>query len=223
MNAPMGLTVEGDIQDVTFSTYGTWIGIIFDGGEMCVYDSETGLMTSTMQCQTICAAALSPDGSRFASVHGVCNNLEVQFWDIGTGHTAHQPLRGHTNFLKGVVYSSDGNHLLSFSLDGTICVWNASVTITNDNTVPQNSSIITKVAFSPDGTQYPFFSDDGQQGFCNITSGNTTSTLVGAFGSATQSFPIISIHKKHVAAQVYPILRMWNIETLAPVTTPTVQ
>jgi WD40 repeat protein len=88
--------------------------------------------------------ALSPDGTRIASLSG---GNTVQFWDAVTGHklNAYQSPGKSVNVIA---WSHDSRSIATGSIDGTVQVWSG-------NTGPEiyrgGSSIVVNIVWSPDG------------------------------------------------------------------------
>ncbi|HEU4536445.1 MAG TPA: caspase family protein [Polyangiaceae bacterium] len=76
------------------------------------------------------ALAFSPDGKRLAaaggdSMHEGLRNVP-RVWDPSTGKLLFALEGGHTRAVTAVAFSPDGRLLLTTSLDGTACFWDAS-------------------------------------------------------------------------------------------------
>src|SRR6266849_5432292 len=90
------------------------------------------------------------------------------------GETTAGPFTGHTNRVRSVGFSPDGQHIVSGSDDGTIRVWNsmtgetAAGPFTTKNTGSANS-----VAFSPDAQHIVLGSFDGIIRVWNAITGET--------------------------------------------------
>jgi WD40 repeat protein len=71
----------------------------------------------------------------------------VKVWDVQTGEELLN-LKGHTERVRRVAYSADGNHLVGASVDDTVRVWDAQTgqELFSFKIGPSNG-----VAFSPDG------------------------------------------------------------------------
>ena len=99
--------------------------------------------------------SFSPDGRTFA----VGSGQVLQLWDTIIGE--HQAtLTGHTNGIFDVVFSSDGETIVTGSSDGTIRLWDAH-TGEQKKTFAKGVNWITRVAFSPDGRTLASGSGDG--------------------------------------------------------------
>ena len=61
------------------------------------------------------------------------------------------PFRGHSDWVRSVAFSPDGQHIVSGSHDKTICVWNAMTGETVAGPFRGHSGWVMSVAFSPDG------------------------------------------------------------------------
>ena len=90
--------------------------------------------------------------------------------------TAAGPFTGHTNSVRSVAFSPDGQHIVSGSDDRTICVWNAMTGETTAGPFAVHTELVSSVAFSPDGQHIVSSSDDRTIRVSNVTIGNTDST-----------------------------------------------
>ncbi len=76
--------------------------------------------------------ALSPDGTTLASggcgkiEDNSCKQGEIRLWDMASREPSGQPLEGHTNFVKALVFSPDGRTLVSGSWDGSLIFWDVA-------------------------------------------------------------------------------------------------
>ena len=66
----------------------------------------------------ILSVAFSPNGDQVLT----CGGHRVQFWDIWTGELLDTRM-GHIGNVNNVVYSPDGNTMVSAAHDGTVFVW----------------------------------------------------------------------------------------------------
>ena len=114
------------IDDIKFSPDGKQLAMLhtFMNSTVCVYDAETGT-----QLQTVKAFTRSPL-SRIPPTY---------------------PANEHTESVTRIMYSPDGNSILTLSYDNTIRIWDAA---TGDfqNVLEAHTGSINNVRFSPDGT-----------------------------------------------------------------------
>ena len=88
------------------------------------------------------ASTLSP-GSR---------DQTIRVWSAKTGETAAGPFTGHTDWIKSVAFSPDGQNIVSGSSDRTIRVWNAMTGESSGRPIHWTHILGPgSVAFSPDG------------------------------------------------------------------------
>ena len=108
---------------------------------------------------TITEMEYSPDGRRLA----VAGSIGIWLYDVQTGEVL-DLLRGHTDKVIDVSFSSDGRTLASGSRDGTVRLWDV---VTGSHlhtiTVVDRSGFhsVNSVAFSPDGKTLASGSSDG--------------------------------------------------------------
>ncbi|CAE7148257.1 unnamed protein product [Rhizoctonia solani] len=72
----------------------------------------------------------------------------MHIWDVQTGTSIFGPLRGHTQWLRSVVYSPDDTRVASASDDATIRIWNAS---TEANSSPAIEWVLNEDGWVTDG------------------------------------------------------------------------
>ena len=89
--------------------------------------------------------AYSPDGALLA----VASGIGIWLYDTGT-HQEVALLTGHTDLVKSVAFSSDGNTLASGSYDKTIRLWDV-LTSEHKQTLTGHEWEVNSVAFNPDG------------------------------------------------------------------------
>ena len=79
--------------------------------------------------------------------------------EIPSGLSLRHTLRGHTNTIRQIVWSPDGQTLTSCSWDQTIQLWNAQ-TGQHLHTLKGHSEAVYSVAWSPDGAMLASSSSD---------------------------------------------------------------
>ena len=89
-----------------------------------MWDATTGERLQTFEAGKglVLGVAVSPDGSRLASVG---EDKTVRVWESATDREV-LDLRGHTEWSQGVAFSPDGLRLASAGGDGTVRVWDAT-------------------------------------------------------------------------------------------------
>ena len=115
-------------------------------------DAHTGKLLKTLEGHVYdtLSVCFSPDGKTLAS-GGEEGNYDIRLWNVHTGEHL-ETLTGHTwnENINSVVFSPDGNIIVSASDDKTIRFWSTHTglllkTLT-EHTAPVNSAV-----FSPDG------------------------------------------------------------------------
>jgi RNA polymerase sigma factor (sigma-70 family) len=76
---------------------------------------------------SITSVAFSPDSKRLAAASGGPNS-KVGIWDIERGFLVWTKSTGSVNGPMGVIFSPDGNQLVTFAWDGQVCLWDIATT-----------------------------------------------------------------------------------------------
>jgi WD40 repeat protein len=109
----------------------------------------------------------------------------VQVWDAETGQEV-GTLGSHDKGVRGVVFSRDGKHLASASLDGAVKLWDA--TRLNEKQEARHTlrarvhGLSLNVAFSPDGRRLATEGDDNTVKIWDVETGRPLQTLRGHSG-----------------------------------------
>ncbi|MGH2630719.1 MAG: hypothetical protein ACRDHI_09200, partial [Actinomycetota bacterium] len=127
-----------------------------EDGELAVWDLRGGEKTRTLPIETgLHALALSPDG-RTAAV-GTDRGIQLVDLPSGAVGTATGSFNGRPTWL---LFSRDGDTLVSTSLDGTVTLWDVG-SATPRETLRGHSNIVQQPVFSPDGQTLYTVSHDG--------------------------------------------------------------
>jgi len=117
--------------------------------------------------------------------------MTIRIWNAATGETVAGPFRGHTDSVRSIAFSPDGQHVASGSGDRTIRIWNVATGKTVAGPFNGHSSWVRSVAFSPDGQQVASGSQD-----CTIRVWNVATGLIDTGFSEPVTFTDQSIIDK---------------------------
>jgi serine/threonine protein kinase len=89
----------------------------------------------------------SPNGRLLA---GGGNNRLIKIWNMDSGKVS-ATLKGHTDFVQGLAWSSDGVAVASASADKTVLIWDALQGGMPTKTLSGHTDTVYSVAWSPNG------------------------------------------------------------------------
>jgi len=95
----------------------------------------------------VTSIVISPDGKILASGG---KDGTIRLWDIATGQSLGEPLRGHKDEVNSISFSPDGKILASGSKDETIRLWDTTTGQSLGEPL-ENGDLVYSVTFSSDG------------------------------------------------------------------------
>ncbi len=129
-----------------------------EGQEIRLWNTNTGehIRTLTGHTSVVNSVVFNPDGNTIASASGhwmgyestYSNGEEVRLWNVHTGELI-KTLTGHDVVVSSVVFSPDGNLIVSGTEFGEIRVWDA-YTGEHLKTLKGHTGGVSSLAFSPD-------------------------------------------------------------------------
>jgi WD40 repeat protein len=100
---------------------------------------------------------IAPDSSIVAAA---CIDRVIHLWDLDSGQPLPEQLKGHTNSVRCVAMTKEGNLLLSGADEGTVKIWDLK-TFTCLDTLPGHKGAVRCLTISPDGLYALSGGDDG--------------------------------------------------------------
>ncbi len=125
---------ESVLISITFSPDSQWVAVGDFGGNVVLYNlhvPERVCAWQTFENSWTLSLAFSPDGTTLAA--GSANG-SIHFYDCASlseataemPHPCLSPIQGHTNWVTDLLFTPDGNQLVSASSDSTIRIWDVA-------------------------------------------------------------------------------------------------
>lgn len=191
---------------VTFNPDGSEIWACMVNGPVIVYKTVDLSEINSIKAGKSGATYISFDktGTRVA-IAGSDKTITVR--DIATKETI--VLNGHTDWVRSVEFSPDGNQLVSCSDDNTVRLWERPF---------QNAGTIikvlpnwgTKAAFTPDGKWIVSSSKDGVLRFVDMATKNEISEMQIKHSGYLSDFDISSDGHRIIACSSTPVVHIWD-------------
>ena len=131
-------------------------------------------------------------------------------WNANTG-THIRTLTGHTDWVRSVSFSPDGNTIASASYDNTIRLWNPN-TGKHIRTLTGHTGSVESVSFSPDGNTIASASWDHTIRLWNANTGRHIRTLTGHTGSV-ESVAFSPDGSTIASGSLDDTIHLWNAKT----------
>jgi len=148
------------------------------------------------------------------------SNGDLCLWDSNTGEEI-ICLEGHTDRITGIVYSRNGNNLLTSSHDGQLIWWDTDVESDAFGTALQTyiyeDSLIASIALSPDNGFALFGTGDGKVGEWKPQTGEFTGFFDGEHESVVQQLDISSSGLRAVSGDQDGVINHWYMRTRQPI------
>ena len=134
----------------------------------------------------------------------------IRLWDVGTGRVI-RTLTGHTDWVRSVSFSPDGQTLASGSVDDTIRLWDVG-TGRVIRTLTGHTSWVRSVSFSPDGQTLASGSSDDTIRLWDVGTGRVIRTLTG-HTSWVRSVSFSPDGQTLASGSLDGTIRLWDVGT----------
>ncbi|MGC8778472.1 MAG: WD40 repeat domain-containing protein [Candidatus Caldatribacteriaceae bacterium] len=180
-------TEVGCVKALAFSPDGALLVAVTLGVE--VRRAPTLEKVGFLRAQTgfVTCMALAPDGSLLA----LGSEKKVELWDMASGSLI-RILEGHTNWVRSLTFSPDGQFLASTADDKTVRLWEVA-SWNCVATLQGHRNWVMSVAFSPDGRFCASGSIDKTVILWDWRKGGPVFTLYHDAGVSTVVFPRVGI------------------------------
>ena len=135
-------------------------------------------------------------------------------WNAMTGEMVAGPFIGHTDWVRSVEFSPDGQWIVSGSEDQTIYVWNSMTGEVVAGPITEHTDWVTSVGFSPDGQTIVSGSIDKTICVWNAMTGEM---VEGPFTGHTESVSSVGFSPDGqciISGSYDQTIRMWSLNSL---------
>lgn len=123
-------SLEAAITALTFSHDGAYLASASKDQKIRIWDVESCtevIHFASRTNQEILCIDFSPSGKRLVTAG---EGERIRQWDSETGKLL-CTLQGHNLGIESIVYTSDGKHIISGSIDGTCRIWSSDTSLTS--------------------------------------------------------------------------------------------
>ncbi|MBN8618745.1 MAG: protein kinase [Anaerolineae bacterium] len=167
------------------------------------------------------SVTFNPDGTQFAFAGGFLNeeDFNIHLWDSASlEETAF--LEGHTNYITGLAYSPDNQHLVSASVDGTLRIWNLITRATDHTLQLDGFNPFIALAYSSDGHTIASGGADGTIILWDAASGQRISDSIPAHTDGIRALSFSTDGKRLASASQDNTVSIYDIESRTRITDP---
>ena len=157
------------------------------------------------------SAVFAPDAKSI--VFGDCEG-KILVFSVDTGEQGGEPLEGHTNSVRCLSFSSDGQYFASGSDDMTINIWDVDRRKVKICPFKKHIQAVTAVNFSPSGKNVISGSEDGTILIWDAFTGEVLREIEcgGEVNSITYS-----PNELYILAGGWRWIRMWKVDDVKAV------
>jgi len=148
------------VASVTISPDGTLVATTSPSGLTQTWDLASGTLRTTFEDTASWPTSpprFSPKGARLVMAGG---DDSVRVWDVASGKLVYR-LAGHTAKAAYAEFARDNTQIISYALDGTTSLWDASTGVMAGTVRSDTSAALGKAIFSPDAMAFATVSDSG--------------------------------------------------------------
>ncbi len=193
------------VNSVAFSPNGKIIASAGNDGKVKFWNLNGQLLHTFHHLNAVNSIAFSPNGQLIASVSSNDYRSAIKLWSL-EGKLIYN-LATDNYLTEGVLFSPDGQTIISFQLDGVIKIWNLLGNLAH--TINAHEHIVNDAKFSPDGKLIASGSIDGKVKLWQLN-GKLIKTLE-AHHKSVNSVGFSPDGKTIVSASEDKTIKFWNL------------
>ncbi|PAV14694.1 nucleotide-binding-oligomerization-domain like receptor [Pyrrhoderma noxium] len=204
---------ESDALTATYSPDGRYIIVASEDGVIRKWDAFTNCLIwerkinrKQVDLSLVVSAVFSPDAKSI--VFGNSQGSIVVF-NVDTGEQVGESLKGHTESVRCLSFSSNGQYFVSGSDDMTINIWDVDRRKVKICPLKKHTWTVTTVNFSPSGTNVISGSKDGTILVWNAFTGEVSREIKLETGVYSVTY---SPNELYILAGDSKRIRMWKVD-----------
>ena len=198
------------IYDVDINLNALLIATASRDGTVRLIDADTFALRYLFQKENdkLSVAAISPDGNQLAT--GGSLGI-ITLWDTETGQQIGEMSGGHNASIFRILYSPNGNSLISAGDDGQVIEYNAATM--DVNRVVYNEQLVGSIAFGPLGSTLAIGTLDGYIEIVDMKNGNIIWTIDTGEVDAINAVAFYNDGTRLASGGVGGVVELWDVET----------